>query len=323
MEETKMKKIVPVILALMILLTACTGGVNEPSKPQAPDSVPEASAPAGFPDKKDSDTEPTSSAQGQDQNGYALTDEYVSGMPDYADLQVVFLGQMSEYLNLDGIIKRAVNHYSELSFINELKEERVIYGYCSEFYNNVYLIIPHSSVFVAVGDYNWYADGMTQVWMSEDNARPFIYVENGLDTNVVGIIEYLRDYGNGNEGDGYMFTGLNTVSSHLRTDYHMGIDDITDYTMFDSGELPFYLQAFMDELLSFEEIQSEVASGAVLNSMEEMVWDGDTYAVFSLSRDGEVKALYGVHSDFLTGDWKVIKNNADGEDLTWVQLARG
>ena len=138
-----MKKIVPVILALMILLTACTGGVNEPSKPQAPDSVPEASAPAGFPDKKDSDTEPTSSAQGQDQNGYALTDEYVSSMPDYADLQVVFLGQMSEYLNLDGIIKRAVNHYSELSFINELKE--VLLGF------KVLEVERHRERFIDVG----------------------------------------------------------------------------------------------------------------------------------------------------------------------------
>ena len=287
------------LLLSVFLLTACGKAAPEPAAQVQPTPEPTAEA-----DPHANDAE--------------LLEQYQAELSKRADLEIGLLGVISETNSLDAILKRA-SGIPELSVAAAVDSSRIIYGDRGANTDNVYLVLPAKDTDVKVGRYNWYAGEITETWLEETAAKPFIYVEDGDSVDPVGRIEYVRHFADG-DTDGFMYTGLRAVPCHLRTEYHMGVVDITPYTKFDSEEVPFFEQYYFDTLCSYEEISYEVERGNSLSVMDEMIRDGHAYIVYSLQTSNENR-LYAMTRNAETGNPEVICSYDDG--MTWNTLAHG
>ncbi|MBQ8995309.1 MAG: hypothetical protein IJ091_05800, partial [Oscillospiraceae bacterium] len=239
-----MRKIIALLL-IALIFTACGSQDHEPVSPPVSNPVD----PVSGGDTSTDNTDGTASSK-------EMVKAYLDSMDDYEDLEIAFLGDMNSWRSLDDILERAENEFG-FSFLSELGEEDIVYGEMDEYENGVYLIIPARNVDLSIGKYSWYADGMTEIWYKGEGSGPILFIEGVEDTMPPSIIEYVR-YGNGFSADGFMLTGFNVTSSHLRTDYHMGIVDITPYDDLDPSEVPSYLQGFFDSLTLVAEVQEGI-----------------------------------------------------------------
>ena len=313
-----MKKLLAV-LCIALLLAACGGGTHEPVQPQ-PSGDPGTVAPVTPPSSGETPGKPETDQPPAGSNVKTETTDYRYGMEGYEDMEIAFLGCMYDDVTLVDIIDRVLNdpNFSRFSFIREITEKDIVYGLCNGFANNVYLIIPAFDTDIRVGLYSWYANEIVEEYYSAKNSDPILFIEMADEMNVLSRVEYTRHLSDG-DAEGWMDLGFNTLSSELRTDYHMGIVDVTPYDYFTTGEIPFYQQAFFDCLSMNGDIQVGLNNGLSLNPMEEMVYDGDMYAVFDLT-DGNKHTLYGINMDFSTGQRKMIMTT-DYEN--WTQVGVG
>ena len=243
--------------------------------------------------------------------------EYQNSMEGYEDLEIVFLGATSIDRPLTAILERAAA--DGVKPVSDLDDSGIFYGDRGTYSDYVYLIVPASSTAVRVGRYSWNAGEITETWFEEEDALPFIYVESGDSLDPLGRIEYTRRFPDGNT-EGFLYTGV-TASGKLRTDYHMGVSDKTDYSRFDTAELPVFDQSFMDTLLSYDEISYRISQGDRLTRMEELLWDGHAYMVYDLSGDNGSTVLYGVTVNPLTGTADVIESRDSG--MNWSPAGQG
>ena len=299
-----MKKLM-MILSASLILTGCAGQTAEPAAEDKPSEEPV------------TETAPEPVQQNQEETE-AFT-QYQETMEPYEDMEIAFLGAISMDRTLDDILQRPVSSPELSALISDIPESRIFYGDRGEYTDYVYLIIPAKNTDLKVGRYNWYAGEITDAWIEETDARPLIYVEDGDSIDPVGRIEYVRRFSDGNT-EGFMDTGLNASHGHLRTDYHMGIVDLSAYDKFDSSEVPFYSQNFFDTLQTYDEVRETLNSGGNLTLMEEMIYDGHAYAVYDLDK-GETRVLYGITIDPETREHFVIASYDSG--VTWGQAGQG
>ncbi|MBR2677095.1 MAG: hypothetical protein IKE28_09320 [Solobacterium sp.] len=293
-----MKRMLALVCAV-ILLTGCgkaaPSGTAEGTEPSAPVN--------------------TEAAGQKETEVSAALQAYIDEMEPYEIMRIAFLGGTGPDRTVDDILKRAAG-LEGLSIVSEIPAERIIYGDQGQEQNNVYLIIPANKAGIRVGRYSFYAGEITEVWLDEKEAKPFIYVEDGDSVDPIGMICYMY---NGVDDGSSMYTGLAAVPGRLRTDYRMGVVDITPYDAFDSTEIGFYAQSYFDKLCSFEEVQAQLNAGGKLDPMEEMIRDGHAYMVYNMDVDGDY-TLYGVTSP-RSGAPEVIVSENSGE--TWETLGRG
>ena len=287
------------LVCAVILLTGCgkaaPSGTAEGTEPSAPVN--------------------TEAAGQKETEVSAALQAYIDEMEPYEIMRIAFLGGTGPDRTVDDILKRAAG-LEGLSIVSEIPAERIIYGDQGQEQNNVYLIIPANKAGIRVGRYSFYAGEITEVWLDEKEAKPFIYVEDGDSVDPIGMICYMY---NGVDDGSSMYTGLAAVPGRLRTDYRMGVVDITPYDAFDSTEIGFYAQSYFDKLCSFEEVQAQQNAGGKLDPMEEMIRDGHAYMVYNMDVDGDY-TLYGVTSP-RSGAPEVIVSENSGE--TWETLGRG
>ena len=293
-----MKRMLALVCAV-ILLTGCgkaaPSGTAEGTEPSAPVN--------------------TEAAGQKETEVSAALQAYIDEMEPYEIMRIAFLGGTGPDRTVEDILKRA-SGLEGLSIVSEIPAERIIYGDQGQEQNNVYLIIPANKAGIRVGRYSFYAGEITEVWLDEKEAKPFIYVEDGDSVDPVGMICYMY---NGVDDGSSMYTGLAAVPGRLRTDYRMGVVDITPYDAFDSTEIGFYAQSYFDKLCAFEEVQAQLNAGGKLDPMEEMIRDGHAYMVYNMDVDGDY-TLYGVTSP-RSGAPEVIVSENSGE--TWETLGRG
>ncbi len=293
-----MKRMLALVCAV-ILLAGCAKPAPTGTIEETESSAPETAEPAG-------QKEPEVSAALQ---------AYIDEMEPYEVMRIAFLGGTGPDRTVDDILKRAAG-LEGLSIVSEIPSERIIYGDQGKKQNNVYLIIPADNAGIRVGRYNFFAGEITEVWLDEIAAKPFIYVEDGDSVDPVGMICYLA---NGVDDGSGMYTGIAAGSGKLRTDYRMGVVDITPYDAFDSTEIGFYAQSYFDKLCSYETVQAQLNAVGKLDTTEEMIRDGHAYMVYNMDVDGDY-TLYGVTSP-QSGAPEVIVSENSGE--TWETLARG
>ncbi len=287
-----------VMIAAMSLLCGCAGK----AAPQEP--VPTAAAPA-----ETAEPQGTPSVSSDDLRSFQ------SGLEPYENLEITFLGTVSIDQPLEDVLARA---RSENACAAAIDDSRVFCGERGEYTDYVYLLVPALNTDLKIGQYNWYAGGITETWVDETDALPLIYVESGDSTDPLGRIEYVRHLSDGDSED-FLYTGLN-LGGKLRTDYHMGVVDQTDYQSFDSSEIPFYMQYFHDTLMTYEEIADAVQKGGKLTAMEEMTWEGHAYMVYDLERNG-TNTLYAIRHDSESGYPQVLTSRDSG--ASWETLGHG
>lgn len=264
-----MKKLLAILCAALIL-TACSGTTETPEVPDSTDNGGSGQNNTVIGDGQDTET---SGPEGK-------MDAYLDSMDSYEDLEIAFLGLVDEYRTLDEVLERAEKEFG-FSWIGEISEDNYVAGELGEYGNNVYLIIPARNVDLSIGKYSWYANEMVEIYYQSEDCEPFIYVETAEKTDRLAIIEYVRHHGEG-ANMGSMYTGFNLATSTLRTQYLMGIVDVTPYDKFAGGEVPFYLQSFMDSLSFVGEVQLAMQNNQQLSVMDEITYDGHSYALFVL-----------------------------------------
>ena len=108
---------------------------------------------------------------------------------------------------------------------------------------------------------------MSDIYYKQEDCFPFIYVEEAINMTPQSIINHVRD----NDFD-YLYTGFN--NGKLRTAFHMGTIDITNYELFTSAEIPFMSQAIFDTLYyEIEDINNKISEGYTLDQMDEIFLD--------------------------------------------------
>ena len=215
----------------------------------------------------------------------SLIDEYISQIEDYELLRYAFLGTMEEEDGLKEVLDRA-SSFPGFEFLNELSENDAVYGEPSEYYN-VYLLIPKKGCNLQVGPYSWYADQMTEILYESNEGKPILYIETSDDTRYYGQIKI--------DNDMTLFTGFNIATSKLRTDFKMGVVDVTPYEQFTSAEIPFFSQAIHDITTQVAEIQKiEQEGGSVTISGEEIIFDDELYALVYTRDKNDKDIIYGV-----------------------------
>lgn len=285
-----MKKI---LLGMLGLLLVCGCGQ---SKPEATPTPQEETTPTPVPT-----AEPT-------ENTEDLITNYTNSMEEYELLRYGFLGTMNSERSLEDVIERA-STFDGLAFVKELKPEDCYYGEQGE-ENNVYLLVPKKDVFIQVGKYSWNAGEIVESYHDEQDGKPFLFIETAEYAKPISAVAIDTPTGIMN-----MFTGFNVGSNMLRTDFLMGVVDITPYEKFNSSEVPFYSQAIFDIMQSVPEIMDiEKNGGTVSVSNEEIFYEDEIYAhIYARDKDGN-DVYYGISP--VTGsviktidhvDWEVIK----------------
>ena len=291
-------------LCTLVLLAACAKGEGPQASP-----APEASAAP----------QATAAAPITEHTQPGMTpEEYQAGMENYENMEIAFLGTVNQERSLQEVLDRAAE-WKGFSFIPQIPEDRIVYGERGEFEDNVYLIIPAVNTDITVGEFNWYAGEIVEEWYHEENAKPLILVETAEDPDPHAQIRYTRHNANGTSEDA-IYTGFSCMSSHLRTDYHMGTVDITPYEQFTTAEVPFMQQFFFDTLNEFEEVQKQLQQGGELHAMEEMIWDSHAYGVFDMSVN-QGNTLYAVCVGYFPDAPHVMYSDDRGE--SWQELGRG
>lgn len=255
-----------------------------------------------------------------DAAAHQMTTAYRYGMDDYEDMRIAYLGCITHSRSLDDIIERAKKEFGFTDILNEITDDEIIYGDLGDFVSNVYLIIPAWNTDLTVGRYSWYANQIVETWYSRESSWPILYIERGEMIDIPGRIEYVRHFADGNT-DGWMYTNFNCTNGQLRTDYHMGIVDITPYEYFTTEEISNYSQSFFDALCGVGEVNLGLSKGYHLNVMEEMIYDGEPYALYYLSdTKGDPVSYYLIRYDFNTGQ-RTIRTSTDL--LNWMQVGMG
>ena len=223
------------------------------------------------------------------------TEAYLEKMEDYEILRVAFLGVEEEGRTLYDVLIRASEELG-YDFIPEIDEKHLVYGEVSEEANNVYLFIPNSHCTVTIGEYDEDSGEMEDIYFKEEDCEPVIYVEECEMMEYTGMVSCVRD--NDPLGPLTYLTGL-TSDGRLRTDYIMGLVDVTDYSFFTNSEIPFLSQGLFDVLCyQVGEIRDRFENGKPqLSYMEDAYISGDVYAVYALQEEGKEDRLFAVRID--------------------------
>ena len=306
-----MKKHLFAVLVAALIAGGCAGSTTPSAPASAPAETP--AEPAASP------SAPAIAGSAEpEMKPFASEDalrQVQSELEPYVELEITFLGAVSQERTLDDILARAA---ASGSCAGEIDDSRIFYGDRGEYTDNVYLLVPALNTDLKIGRYNWYAGEITETWVEETEALPLIYVEDGDLADPPGRIEYVRHLKDG-DSEGILYTGIG-LDGKLRTAYHMGVTDPTDYGSFDSSEIPFYAQSLHDRLMSFEEVSDAVNAGAKLSVMQEMTWDGHVYMVYDLENGG-TNTLYGVRPDSGPGYSAVLVSRDRG--MSWETLGQG
>ena len=222
--------------------------------------------------------------------------DYMEEMGSGEDLAVAYLGTASQEISVEQIVSDA--YEDGYGIIGQIAEDDIIYGDQGMYYNNVYLLVPAQKTELTVGRYSWYAGEMTESFYSENNSGPIIYVETAESVSPQTLIGYKRHFDDG-DTEGWMYTGINVQEGTLRTDFHMGIIDITGYDRFEKDRIPFFSNLYEEALLRLEGVQEKLDERMLMHKLGEAWFDGRMYALYYISDvDDENRTFYG-----LTYDW--------------------
>ncbi len=326
-----MKKLLPILCILLLLVSCGKTPAADPGPSVDPIVNPDGSSgtdstigpggtdtpadPGGTDAPKPETDQPTGEGA-----SHSMTTDYRYGMDDYEDMRIAFLGCITHSRSLDDIIARAKKDPRFTDILTEITEDEIIYGDLGDFVSNVYLIIPAWNTDLTVGRYSWYANEIVETWYSKESSWPILYIERGEMIDIPGKIEYTRHFSDG-DTYGWMYTNFNCTNGKLRTDYHMGIVDITPYENFTTEEISDYSQSFFDALCGVGEISLGMSKGYNLSVMEEVTYDGDPYALYVLTNPkGDLEGYYMIRYDFNTGQRKILTST---DAMNWMQVGMG
>ncbi len=290
-----MKKTV-ILSALAAMLAGCTG------TPGGEAAAPETPAPAEAPAAAE-----TSAAVTLDE--LPLSRAYIDAMEGYEDIEIVLLGCEDASRTIGDIFSRARNEWG-FTLLDEIDQDHLVYGEGSDNGNYVYLLIPAEGHKVTIASYSPEKRGPGQVWYESENSLPVVYVESAVGMTPKGVIIYETGFADTVE-EIPVYTGVDPAGV-LRTAYRMGLVDKTPYDEMNSAEIGFLAQFLFDVLYNeAPSASSQLQEGTYrASAMEEMLYQGEMYMVYSLyaQQEGLEDYLYGIAYDTETNTLKYLES---------------
>ena len=168
----------------------------------------------------------------------------------------------------------------------------------------VYLLIPNRNSDLRIASYE-----DDEVICEEENCPPVLYIESNAIMDILSTISVVRHLENG-VSENFFPTGLDVCSGQLRTDFHMGVVDISHYEDFDHTEIPFYDQFLFDRLYYDAPLVSDdLQSGSYdANPLWEIEQDGHRYLVYEIggTQEGIKSYFYAIHYDSEQNEFRYL-----------------
>ena len=150
----------------------------------------------------------------------------------YQRANIVFLGCTGEDRDLDMILERAVETL-HLDTVKNIKKDHIVYGKQGDS-DNVYLIIPEKNITLTIASF----PDMSKTYFREEKSSPVIFIENSDVMNIGSVFTAVRS-GDKSVPEQF-YIGFDPSSNVLFVNDALsrGIDDRSDYDIFDESELP-------------------------------------------------------------------------------------
>ena len=285
-------------LLIIILCVLCLCGCSEAGNAAAVDNT----------DTNGGKTTPDNTETKPQSDEATLIDKYLEAMEEDTILEIYYLGTLNFDNSFDNIMKRAEEEFG-LELVKELNE-RVFYGTDDDAAENVYLIIPNKGVDIALDSSNLEHTDMFNLNFKEENAAPFIYIEEDTFMNPAAVMSVTYKNKDGETETEKVYTGLDTVFRRVRTGEYENIVDMTNYDFFTSAERGMYNQGIFDKLYNDapavnQDLQSEYYKAY---SDRELVYNDNMYMVYEIRgvNEGTKGYFYAIHYDHVTGEYKYM-----------------
>ena len=229
-KEINMRKILrSFVLAVFVLLlcVSCSSKKEEPQETVEPPveekqetpEVPEEEVPE---EEEETVTEP----------------EEIPEPEFYERAVVVYLGCTGEDRDLESILDRAVEKL-HLDVVKNIGKKQTVYGKQGE-ENNVYLIMPMKDIILTIASF----PDMKKVYYSDDSGKPVIFIENNDITDIDAQFTAVKATDKSEAQPFYL--GIDPSSNLLFVNdaISLGVDDQSDYDLFDESELPDHASRF-------------------------------------------------------------------------------
>lgn len=235
----------------------------------------------------------------------------------YERAKIVYLGCIDENRDLDTVLNRAVSRM-HLNVINSIKEDHIIYGkHGNE--NNVYLIVPEKDITLTIASF----PDMSKTYFREKNSGPVIFIEKRDAMNIESLFTAVRNDDRSEPVQFYL--GMDPVNNVLLVNdaISQGVDDQSDYDIFDENELKDY--ASMYEYYLFNE-----APGASEDLQDDnykiggsgyMVLDNKLYVTYLIQEtlNPDKSYQYAMRYDDLSKSMEYLIC-LDGSGENWIEM---
>ena len=156
----------------------------------------------------------------------------------YEKAKIVYLGCTGEDRDLDAILERAADRM-HLSAVKNIKKDHIIYGKQGE-EDNVYLIIPEKDITLTIASF----PDMSKTYYREENSGPVIYVEKNDVMNIDSVFTAVRPDDRSETQQFYIGIDPSNNVLFVNDAISQGVDDQSDYDIFDESELKDYASMY-------------------------------------------------------------------------------
>ena len=235
----------------------------------------------------------------------------------YERAKIVFLGCISEDRDLDMILDRAVDTL-HLNTVKNIKKDHIVYGrQGSE--NNVYLIIPEKDITLTIASY----PKMSKTYFQEKNSKPVIFIEDNDATHLNSVFTAMKADDRSEARQFYLGIDPSTNVLFVNDALSQGIEDQSDYDIFDENELRDYASMYEHYLYNeapgaSEDLDDENYG---IGGTGYMILDDRVYATYVISEtlNPDKSYQYAIRYDDLTKSMEYLIC-LDGSGENWIEM---
>lgn len=307
MKRSGSKNIIRLIIISVFVLLLCISGCKKKEKPE------EIIEPA-----EEVIEEPVQEEEVQETEEEIVPETVEPQEPVfYEKAKIVFLGCTGEDRDLDSILERAVSRL-HLNTINSIGKDHVIYGKQGN-ENNVYLIVPEKDITLTIGSY----PDLSKTYFREENSKAVIFVETNDVTHVNSVFTAVKA---DDKSEPMQFClGIDPSSNVLLLNdaISQGVDDQSDYDIFDESELKDHASMYEYYLLNeapgaSEDLESE---NYQIGGSGYMVLGNKLYVTYLISEtlNPDKSYQYALRYDDLTKSMEYMIC-LDGSGENWIEM---
>ena len=235
----------------------------------------------------------------------------------YEKAKIVYLGCTGEDRDLDVILERAVDKM-HLSAVKNIRQDHIIYGKQGN-ENNVYLIVPEKNITLTIASF----PDMSKVYFREDNSKPVIFIEKNDVMNLDSVFTAARKDDAGVPVQFYLGIDPSTNVLFVNDAISQGVDDQSDYDIFDESELKDHASMYEYYLYheapgASEDLESE---NYKIGGSGYMVLDGKVYVTYVISEtmNPDKSYQYAIRYDDIAKAMEYLIC-LDGSGENWIEM---